>query len=69
MSVAVLRGATRKPEAVEEKVDTKFEYPGIPTTCDGAEAVVHVEIKVTQAAGLGTETRDRIRAEILGIQA
>ncbi len=26
-------------------------YPGIPTTCDGAEAVVHVEINVTQAAG------------------
>src|SRR5262249_19500029 len=26
-------------------------YPGIPTTCDGAEAVVHVEINVAQAAG------------------
>ena len=26
-------------------------YPGIPTTCDGAEAVVHVEIHVTQGAG------------------
>jgi pyruvate-ferredoxin/flavodoxin oxidoreductase len=29
----------------------KFPYPGIPTTCDGAEAVVHVEINVTQGAG------------------
>src|SRR5499427_5217949 len=28
-----------------------FPYPGIPTTCDGAEAVVHVEIYVTQGAG------------------
>lgn len=28
-----------------------FPYPGIPTTCDGAEAVVHVEINVTQGAG------------------
>lgn len=26
-------------------------YPGIPTTCDGAEAVVHVEVNVTQASG------------------
>ena len=29
----------------------KFEYPGTPTTCDGAEAVVHVEVHVCQAAG------------------
>src|SRR5262249_25185380 len=28
-----------------------FQYPGIPTTCDGAEAVVHVEVQVAQAAG------------------
>ena len=28
-----------------------FPYPGIPTTCDGAEAVVHVEVNVTQGAG------------------
>ena len=27
------------------------EYPGIPTTCDGSEAVVHVEVNVTQASG------------------
>jgi pyruvate-ferredoxin/flavodoxin oxidoreductase len=51
MSVAVLREPTRKPDAAAESTDTRFEYPGIPTTCDGAEAVVHVEINVTQAAG------------------
>jgi pyruvate-ferredoxin/flavodoxin oxidoreductase len=39
------------PETAPEAVDTKFEYPGIPTTCDGAEAVVHVEVHVAQAAG------------------
>ncbi len=26
-------------------------YPGTPTTCDGAAAVVHVEVQVTQGAG------------------
>jgi pyruvate-ferredoxin/flavodoxin oxidoreductase len=39
------------PEAVEDKIERKFQYPGISTTCDGAEAVVHVEINVTQASG------------------
>jgi pyruvate-ferredoxin/flavodoxin oxidoreductase len=29
----------------------RFPYPGVPTTCDGAEAVVHVETQVCQAAG------------------
>jgi pyruvate-ferredoxin/flavodoxin oxidoreductase len=47
MSIAAVR--ERVPEAVEH--GEKFEYPGIPTTCDGAEAVVHVEIHVAQAAG------------------
>ncbi len=51
MSVAVLRDPTRTPEVGSESVESRFEYPGIPTTCDGAEAVVHVEIQVTQAAG------------------
>ncbi len=35
----------------EEKTDGKFEYPGIPVTCDGAEAVVHVETKISQGTG------------------
>lgn len=39
------------PQTLEQPGEVKFEYPGIPTTCDGAEAVVHVEIQVTQAAG------------------
>src|SRR5256884_8509850 len=39
------------PETIEQPVESKFEYPGNPTTCDGAEAVVHVEIQVCQAAG------------------
>src|SRR5436309_10287559 len=51
MSVAVMRGPTRTPEVESKSAETRFEYPGIPTTCDGAEAVVHVEINVAQAAG------------------
>ena len=35
----------------EAKEEQKFQYPGIPTTCDGAEAVVHVEIHVCQGSG------------------
>jgi pyruvate-ferredoxin/flavodoxin oxidoreductase len=34
-----------------EEVEQKFEYPGIPTTCDGAEAVVWVETRVCQGSG------------------
>src|SRR3954467_7359797 len=51
MSVATIRGPTRGLDAVREPVSLPFEYPGIPTTCDGAEAVVHVETKISQAAG------------------
>jgi len=31
--------------------ETKFEYPGTPTTCDGAEAVVWVETHISQGSG------------------
>ncbi len=51
MSSAVASGPVRTPETVREASETRYEYPGIPTTCDGAEAVVHVEIHVAQAAG------------------
>src|SRR5215472_1003297 len=51
MSVAAVRDLTRTPQAHEEPSEQKFQYPGIPTTCDGAEAVVHVEVNVAQAAG------------------
>jgi pyruvate-ferredoxin/flavodoxin oxidoreductase len=39
------------PTEFEEPTWQKFQYPGTPTTCDGAEAVVHVEVHVAQAAG------------------
>ncbi len=47
----VVENYTQTPETADERSDVKFEYPGIPTTCDGAEAVVHVETHVCQAAG------------------
>jgi len=39
------------PDVIPQRDERKVQYPGIPTTCDGAEAVVHVEINVTQATG------------------
>src|SRR5438045_8946997 len=51
MTVAVAERPARTAEPQKEPADTSFQYPGIPTTCDGAEAVVHVEIKISQAAG------------------
>ncbi len=51
MSSVVVDRPTRTPETRPEATDGRFEFPGIPTTCDGAEAVVHVEIHVAQAAG------------------
>src|SRR6266550_6513567 len=51
MGTATLDKITRAPQSLEEVPEVKFEYPGIPTTCDGAEAVVHVEIHISQAAG------------------
>src|ERR671930_1056143 len=51
MSTAVAKGPVRTAEPAGQAPETHFEYPGIPTTCDGAEAVVHVEIHIAQAAG------------------
>lgn len=51
MSIASIRKAGKIPQVLEEAKGRKFQYPGIPTTCDGAEAVVHVEVNVAQAAG------------------
>jgi pyruvate-ferredoxin/flavodoxin oxidoreductase len=51
MSSVLVPPPVRTPETVREPAAAKYEYPGIPTTCDGAEAVVHVEINVAQAAG------------------
>src|SRR5262245_62412218 len=50
-STATIDKGVRTPETIQQAVETKYQYPGIPTTCDGAEAVVHVEINVCQAAG------------------
>src|SRR5947199_2086996 len=51
MSVAVIGKSGQIPKELEEVRGSKFQYPGSPITCDGAEAVVHVEINVAQAAG------------------
>lgn len=51
MSVAVRTDSPRAAKPAEESSSSRFPFPGIPTTCDGAEAVVHVEINVAQAAG------------------
>src|SRR5437016_7077523 len=51
MSTATVRKSTRIPQPHEASPEPKFQDPGIPTTCGGAEAVVHVEIHVAQAAG------------------
>jgi pyruvate-ferredoxin/flavodoxin oxidoreductase len=42
-------GVTRIPE--KEERDSKVQYPGTPVTCDGAEAVVHVEVHIAQGSG------------------
>ncbi len=36
---------------VQESAETTHEYAGIPTTCDGSESVVWVEIHVCQGSG------------------
>ena len=51
MSTAVAKGPTRTIEPHAQPTQPKYQYPGIPTTCDGSEAVVHVETKISQAAG------------------
>src|SRR6266436_8191828 len=51
MSIAVAKGPARTAEPVGQPTQHKYQYPGIPTTCDGAEAVVHVEVRISQAAG------------------
>jgi pyruvate-ferredoxin/flavodoxin oxidoreductase len=51
MSVAVAERPGRTAVPQKEPADAPVPYPGIPTTCDGAEAVVHVETRISQAAG------------------
>src|SRR5438045_3948097 len=51
MTVLAPRESKKIPQPTEQAAETKFQYPGLPTTCDGAEAVVHVETHICQAAG------------------
>jgi pyruvate-ferredoxin/flavodoxin oxidoreductase len=51
MSTVAAKGPVRTAEPAGQAPETKYQYPGIPTTCDGAEAVVHVETHISQAAG------------------
>src|SRR5437870_5868720 len=51
MRRSMIRKSTRQLKTIDESAASKLQYGGIPTTCDGAEAVVHVEIHVAQAAG------------------
>jgi pyruvate-ferredoxin/flavodoxin oxidoreductase len=51
MTTAVAKGPVRTAEPAQQPAQTAYQYPGIPTTCDGAEAVVHVETRISQAAG------------------
>src|SRR5262245_22123833 len=50
-STAVRDVRDDSPDVIAKREERKFQYPGIPTTCDGSEAVVHVEVNVTQASG------------------
>src|SRR4051812_34184246 len=51
MSVSTLSPSARAPQELRRTPDENVQFPGIPTTCDGAEAVVHVEVNIAQAAG------------------
>ena len=41
------------PDVVRSREERKFQYPGIPTTCDGSETVVHVEINAAHTFSEG----------------
>src|SRR5215475_11513280 len=51
MRDVVLHESTRIPQTLPFGQEGLFPYPGIPSPCDGSEAVVHVETKISQAAG------------------
>ena len=51
MTTATVKPPARPAEPAPEAAQTRYQYPGIPTTCDGAEAVVHAEVHISQAAG------------------
>ena len=39
------------PTAEPKTAEVKYQFPGVPATCDGAEAVVQVETRISQGAG------------------
>jgi len=49
MATGTIDSTTGTPDT--EEAEKSFEYPGTPTTCDGAEAVVWVETHVAQGSG------------------
>ncbi|MBT6153417.1 MAG: pyruvate ferredoxin oxidoreductase [Planctomycetaceae bacterium] len=49
MAVGTVDDTTGTPAGSD--VEQKFQYPGMPTTCDGAEAVVWVETRISQGSG------------------
>ena len=49
MATGTLDGTTETPSS--DASEPKFEYPGIPVTCDGAETVVWVETRISQGSG------------------
>jgi pyruvate-ferredoxin/flavodoxin oxidoreductase len=51
MATGAVDRTTGAPFDDADKVTPKFQYPGIPTTCDGAEAVVWVETRISQGSG------------------
>jgi pyruvate-ferredoxin/flavodoxin oxidoreductase len=49
MSAGTLDRTSGVPAGHQDQA--RFEYPGLPTTCDGAEAVVWVETQISQGSG------------------
>jgi pyruvate-ferredoxin/flavodoxin oxidoreductase len=49
MATVHVDDTTGTPSA--EAAEPKYQYPGIPTTCDGAEAVVWAETRISQGSG------------------
>src|SRR5262245_6050478 len=47
----VVPGSEFRLAAAEEPKEVKYPFPGIPVTCDGSEAVVHVETHICQGSG------------------
>jgi pyruvate-ferredoxin/flavodoxin oxidoreductase len=50
-AVSVVPRGGHVPIPAQQPEAEKFQYPGIPVTCDGAEAVVHVETHIGQGSG------------------